>query len=85
MVVVVFVWIVLGLIAGLVVSKRFHYSGTALAVNVTLGVAGAIAGGLAFYSLGFLQGTAVVAAGLLGAVAGSVVTLAGYRAIFCPV
>lgn len=82
---VVYVWIVLGLIAGLVVSKHFRHTGRALALDVALGVAGAIAGGLAFNSLGFPQGTIVAVAGALGAAAGSVVTLAGYRAIFRPV
>ena len=82
---IVLAWIVLGLIAGLVASKRFHNTGSALALDVTLGVAGAIAGGFAFNSLGFPQGVAVVAAGSLGAAVGSVVTLAGYRAIFRPV
>jgi len=81
----VLIWIVLGLIAGLVVGKRFYHTGKALALDVTLGVAGAIAGGLAFYSLGFGQGIVLVTAGALGAAAGSVATLAGYRAIFRPV
>ncbi len=67
---------------GLLASKRFHHTASALALDVTLGVAGAIAGGLAINSLGLPRPTAFLVAGLLGAAAGSVAMLAGYRIIF---
>ncbi len=76
------VWIVLGLMAGLLASKRSHHTGRALALDVLLGVAGAIAGGLAINSLGFPQPTLYVVAGMVGAAAGSAAILAGYRSIF---
>ena len=79
---VVLVWIVFGLMAGLLAGKLFHHIAGALALDVTLGVAGAIAGGLAINSLGLPQPTAFVIAGLFGAAAGSVTVLTGYRAIF---
>jgi uncharacterized membrane protein YeaQ/YmgE (transglycosylase-associated protein family) len=79
---VVLIWIVLGWVAGVLASKLFHRTARASALDVTLGIVGAIAGGLAFNSLGFPQVTATVVAGSLGAAAGSVVLLAGYRAIF---
>lgn len=76
----IFVWIVLGLIAGLLASKHFHHAASSLA----LGIAGAIAGGLAFEALGFPQPSGSVVAGAIGAGAGAVVTLACYKAIFRP-
>jgi len=72
------------LMVGLLASRRFHHAASALALDVVLGVAGAIAGGLAINSLGVSQPTAFVVAGLAGAVAGSAAMLAGYRAIFRP-
>ena len=79
------VWIVLGLAAGLLASKRFHHTSSALALDVTLGVAGAVAGGLAFEVLGLRPSAAFAAAGgAIGAAAGAVVVLACYRAIFRP-
>jgi uncharacterized membrane protein YeaQ/YmgE (transglycosylase-associated protein family) len=79
------VWIVLGLSAGLLASKRFHHTASALALDVTLGVGGAVAGGFAFGFLGVTQSDALVAAGgVIGAAAGAVAMLACYRAIFRP-
>jgi uncharacterized membrane protein YeaQ/YmgE (transglycosylase-associated protein family) len=69
--------------AGLLASKLFHHTASALALDVTLGVAGAVVGGLAANSPGFPQSTAFVAAGSFGAAAGSAAMLAGYQAIFC--
>jgi uncharacterized membrane protein YeaQ/YmgE (transglycosylase-associated protein family) len=51
-------------------------------LDAALGIAGALAGGLAMNSLGFPQRVPFLVAGLLGAAAGSVVMLAGYRTIF---
>jgi uncharacterized membrane protein YeaQ/YmgE (transglycosylase-associated protein family) len=79
---VLFVWIALGLMVGILASKRFHHTASALALDVTLGVAGAIAGGLAIDSLGVPQPTAFLIAGLMGAAAGAAAMLAGYRVIF---
>ncbi len=78
----VLVWIVVGLMAGLLASRIFHHTGSARALDITLGVAGAIAGGLAFNSLAFPRPTAFVVAGIFGAAAGSFAILAGYRTIF---
>lgn len=81
----VIVWIVLGLAAGLLASKRFHHTASALALDVTLGVAGAATGGLAFDFLGLTQSAAFASAGsAIGAAAGAVALLACYRAIFRP-
>ena len=76
-------WIVLGLSAGLLASKRFHHTASAVALDVSLGVAGAVVGGLAFDFLGLGLSTAfAVAGGAIGATVGAIVMLAGYRAIF---
>jgi uncharacterized membrane protein YeaQ/YmgE (transglycosylase-associated protein family) len=74
--------------AGLLAAKLFHHTAGALAklvLDLSLGIAGAVAGGLAMNSIGFPPPTAFFVAGLVGAVAGSAAILAGYRAIFRPV
>jgi uncharacterized membrane protein YeaQ/YmgE (transglycosylase-associated protein family) len=78
---VVFVWIALGWIAGFLASRLFHHTASALARDITLGVAGAIAGGVACNSLGLPPATAIVA-GCFSATVGSIATLGGYRVIF---
>jgi uncharacterized membrane protein YeaQ/YmgE (transglycosylase-associated protein family) len=80
---VVFVWIILGMMAGLVATKVFHHAG-GLAMDLILGIAGAIGGGLAVNSLGFPQPSAFIVAGAIGATVGAAALLAGYRAIFRP-
>jgi len=79
---IIVVWVVLGLMAGLWASKLSHHTGSALALDVALAVGGAIAGGLAMRSLGFSQSAPFLIASLLGAAAGSIATIAAYRAIF---
>jgi uncharacterized membrane protein YeaQ/YmgE (transglycosylase-associated protein family) len=78
------VWIALGLMAGFFASKRFHHTSRALALDVALGVGGAIAGGLVCYTLGFGQATAFEIASAVFAAIGALATLAGYRSIFRP-
>ncbi len=78
---VVLIWITFGLLAGLLASKRFHHTGSALALDVALGVAGAIGGGIAINSVGGPP-AAFLVAGLLGAAAGAAAMLGGYRVIF---
>lgn len=76
-------WIVTGLIVGLLTGGLLHHGRNALGLDMILGIAGACGGGLAIRSLGFPAGAAL-AAGLVGAAAGAVGMLAGYRAIFRP-
>lgn len=81
---VLLVWIALGLMAGLYASKRFHHTSNALALDIALGVGGAITGGLVCSTLG-IGGTVVfVVASAVFAAIGSVAMLAGYRSIFRP-
>lgn len=78
----VFAWIALGVIAGLLASRISHHTSGALALDVGLSVVGAIGGAYAAISLGFPHPTAIIVAGLCGAAAGSIAILMGYRAIF---
>jgi uncharacterized membrane protein YeaQ/YmgE (transglycosylase-associated protein family) len=80
----VLVWIVVGLSAGLLASRISHHTGNALSLDVALGVVGAIGGGVASNSLAFTHPTAFFVEGLVGAAAGSIAMLAGYRTIFRP-
>ena len=81
----IFIWMVLGLAAGLLASKHFHHTAGALALDVILGVGGAVAGGLAFDVLNLGRLAAFAAAGgVIGAIVGAVAVLACYRAIFRP-
>ncbi len=82
---VLVVWVAFGVMAGLLAAKLFHHTAGALVVDLSLGIAGAIAGGLAMNSIGFPPPTAFLVAGMVGAAAGSAAILAGYRAIFLPV
>jgi uncharacterized membrane protein YeaQ/YmgE (transglycosylase-associated protein family) len=79
---IVLFWIAFGLIAGLIAGKRFHHSGTALALDMGVTVLGAVAGAFAANSLGAMQPAAFITFGLFGAAVGSVAALFGYRAIF---
>ena len=78
------IWIALGLIAGFVASKRFHHTATGLALDIALGVGGAIAGGLACYTFKLEQATAFLVASAVCAAIGSLATLSAYRSIFRP-
>jgi len=76
------VWIALGLIAGLFISRVSRHTDSARVLDLTLGVAGAIGGALAVSSLGFPHGAARAVAASLGAAAGSFALLAADRVIF---
>jgi uncharacterized membrane protein YeaQ/YmgE (transglycosylase-associated protein family) len=75
-------WFVLGVIAGLIAGRIYKHSATDLALDAVLGAAGAVCGGLAFTSLGSAGVTVFNIYSWLGAVAGAVAILAGYRTIF---
>lgn len=78
------VWIALGLLAALHTSKRFRHTSGARALDIALGVGGAITGGLICSTLGLGQTVVFFVASALFAVTGSVATLMGYRSIFRP-
>ena len=82
---IVLIWMVLGSVAGLITSRLFHNTSSALVLDVILGVLGAIGGGLAVNILGFPQPTGFLIASVFGSGLGAVAVLASYRAIFRPV
>ncbi len=78
------VWIALGLMSGLYVSRRYRHISSARSLDLALGVGGAIAGGLAWTALGIGQTVVFLVASALFAAIGSVAALVGYRSIFRP-
>jgi len=77
----VFAWIILGLIAGFVGSKIVNKQGEGLALDLILGIVGAIAGGWLFNMFGASGVTGLNLYSLLVAVVGAVAVLVVYHAI----
>jgi len=75
-------WIVLGLVAGFIGSKLVNKSGEGLIRDILLGVVGAIVGGYMFNLFGASGVTGLNLYSVLVAVAGAVVFLVVYHAIF---
>ena len=75
-------WIVLGLLAGFIGSKLVNKSGEGFFLDVLLGVVGAVLGGWLFSAFGASGVTGLNLYSLLVAVAGSVVFLVLYHALF---
>ena len=73
-------WIVLGLISGWIASKLVDKQGKGLAIDILLGVVGAIVGGMLFRIMGVSGVTGLNLYSLLVAVAGAVVVLLIYHA-----
>ena len=74
-------WIFLGLISGFIASKIVNHSGEGVFLDIVLGIAGALAGGLLFGLLGLGGVSGLNLWSILVAVTGSVVLLAGYHAV----
>lgn len=74
-------WIFLGLISGFIASKIVNDSGEGVFLDIALGIAGALAGGLLFGLLGFGGVSGFNLWSLFVAVTGSVVLLAAYHAV----
>jgi uncharacterized membrane protein YeaQ/YmgE (transglycosylase-associated protein family) len=72
-------WILLGLIAGLVTTAIVNHG--AMALDIALGVAGSIVGGLIFNGIADGEITRFDLQGLLVAVAGAALVLAIYHSI----
>ena len=68
-------WIVLGLIAGFIASKIVDARGQGLMLDLVLGIAGAIVGGLLFSAFGASGVTGFNIYSLIVAIIGSVVVL----------
>jgi uncharacterized membrane protein YeaQ/YmgE (transglycosylase-associated protein family) len=74
-------WIVLGLIAGFIASKLVNKTGAGLLLDIALGVAGSIVGGVLFQMGGATGVTGLNIWSLLVSVIGAVVVLVGFHAI----
>ena len=75
-------WIVLGLISGFIASKIVNQSGQGAAMDIVLGVIGAVVGGWLFNTIGHVGVTGVNLYSILVAVVGAVVVLIIYHALF---
>jgi uncharacterized membrane protein YeaQ/YmgE (transglycosylase-associated protein family) len=77
-------WMVLGLIVGFVANKIVNKAGEGVAMDIALGVVGAVLGGGLFHQFGSGSVTGLNLWTLLVAVTGAVVVLMGYHTIVGP-
>ena len=75
-------WIVLGLVAGFIGSKIVNKTGEGIIRDILLGIVGAVVGGFLFGLVGFSGVTGLNLWSLLVAVAGAVLFLVLYHALF---
>src|SRR4029453_18041952 len=75
-------WIVVGVIAGVLVSKLVIRTGEGLARDVSLGIGGAIIGGWIFAALSTPEATGTDVFGLVVTVASAAAALVVYHALF---
>ena len=75
-------WIVLGLIAGFIASKIVNKAGEGLFLDILLGIIGAVVGGWLFRAFGMHGVSGFNLYSLLVAVAGAIVFLVIYHALF---
>jgi uncharacterized membrane protein YeaQ/YmgE (transglycosylase-associated protein family) len=76
-----FVWILLGLVAGLIASHIVNHRGEGIVLDTLLGVVGAIVGGWLFNSFGHTGVTGLNTHSFLVATVGAIVFLFVYHAI----
>ena len=74
-------WIVLGLLAGFIGSKIVNRTGEGLALDIVLGVVGALVGGFLFNQFGAAGVSGLNLYSLLVAVVGAVVVLFLYHLV----
>ena len=77
----IFAWIILGLVAGFIGSKIVNKRGEGLVLDLILGIVGSIAGGWLFNTFGASGVTGLNLYSLMVAVVGAVVVLVVYHAI----
>lgn len=75
-------WIVLGLIAGYIASKIVKSEGSGCALDIVLGIVGALVGGFIFTRLGATGFTGFNLWSLFVATIGAIIILVAYHAIF---
>lgn len=75
-------WIILGLIAGFIGSKIVNKRGEGFFLDIILGIVGAVVGGWLFRAFGASGVTGLNLYSLIVAVAGAIVFLLIYHALF---
>ena len=76
-----FIWILLGLVAGFLASHLVNHRGEGVVLDVLLGVVGAMIGGWLFQRFGHAGVTGMNLHSILVATAGAIVFLIAYHAI----
>ena len=76
-----FVWILLGLVAGFIASHLVNHHGEGVVLDVLLGVVGAIIGGWIFHVFGHIGVTGINLYSIVVATVGAIVFLIVYHAI----
>jgi len=76
-----FVWILLGLVAGFIASHLVNHRGEGMILDILLGIVGAIICGWLFHVFGHIGVTGLNFHSILVATAGAVVLLVVYHAI----
>jgi len=76
-----FVWILLGLVAGFVASHIVNHHGEGVVLDALLGVVGAIVGGWLFHVFGHVGVTGLNLHSILVATVGAIVFLVVYHSI----
>ena len=74
-------WLIMGLIAGFVASKLVNKQGEGVAMDIVLGIVGAVVGGFTANVLGFHGITGFDVYSILVSVLGAVLVLVAYHAI----
>jgi uncharacterized membrane protein YeaQ/YmgE (transglycosylase-associated protein family) len=74
-------WLVLGLIAGFIASRMVNKQGAGMAMDIVLGIVGAVVGGFIAHLVGFEGITGFNIYSTLIAVGGAVVVLVLYHAL----
>lgn len=77
----IFVWVILGLIAGFIGSKIVNKRGEGLILDIILGIVGAVVGGWLFRNFGASGVTGLNIYSLAVAVVGAIVVLLVYHAV----
>ncbi|MEC5399540.1 GlsB/YeaQ/YmgE family stress response membrane protein [Uliginosibacterium sp. H1] len=75
------VWIALGVVAGIIVSTLLDGSAQGLLIDVLVGIAGAIAGGLIYATFGVPGVETISNNTLITGIVGAGVLLLGYRGV----
>ena len=74
-------WIILGLISGFIASKIVNKTGQGFFMDIILGIAGAIVGGILFSAVGIGGVTGFNLYSMVVAVIGAIIVLVVYHAV----